>query len=577
MTISTTTRSLLPRSPRCLPLLCTAARRTLLPSSPASPLRHPPRRSLATTSPRRSTPTSADPLPLQVTALPNGVRVATDPAPGHFVAAGIYVDAGSRYESDLTRGSGHMVDRLGFKSTSNRTYEQMAKEIEHLGGQFLSSSSRETIMYQATTYTHSLDSVVSLLSDTVLNPLITPEELDQQRDAALWEIGEIKTKPEMILPEVLHEVAFQHNTLGNPLLCPEDRLRTMATSTLKDFLKMWYKPERMVLAAAGVEHDRMLDLADKYFGHLEKGVGVGSTITPATSSSLPFVPSAASTSIPTSASTASSSLFRHLSTSATSSASLASSSASPSPLDPTGFDYLSTAPAKYTGGELYLDNPDLEFTHIYIAYEGLSIHDPDIYALATLQVLLGGGGSFSAGGPGKGMYSRLYTSVLNQHYAVDFCAAFHHCYLDSGLFGLSIAVNPTWIASAPWVLANELDAITRPTQGGIDHGDVQRARNQLKSSLMMALESRMVQVEDLGRQVQVHGKKTPMQEMVALINQVSLNDIYRVAGRVLRPKKSSIVGDRKRSGKPTIVVQGQLNGLPDIPGTLARKGLNGEA
>ncbi|SCV67717.1 BQ2448_5328 [Microbotryum intermedium] len=577
MTVPAATRSLL--GSHRLPLI--TARTAHRSSSCSSTLRHPPpRRPFSTSSPGHlSTPTSTDPLPLQVTTLPNGVRVATDPTPGHFVAAGIYVDAGSRYESALTRGSGHMVDRLGFKSTSNRTYEQMTQEIQQLGGQFLSSSSRETIMYQATTYTHSLDPVVSLLSDTVLNPLITPQELDQQRDAALWEIGEIKTKPEMILPEVLHEVAFQDNTLGNPLLCPEDRLRTMDTSTLKDFLKMWYKPERIVLAAAGVEHDRMLELADKYFGHLDEGVGVGSTIIPTSSSSigssLPLLSTmASSSSTPTSASTAASSLFRNLSTSATSCASLASSS-SPSPLDPTSFDYLSTAPAKYTGGELYLDNPDLEFTHIYIAYEGLSIHDPDIYALATLQVLLGGGGSFSAGGPGKGMYSRLYTSVLNQHYAVDFCAAFHHCYLDSGLFGLSIAVNPTWIASAPWVLANELDAITRPTRGGIDHGDVARARNQLKSSLMMALESRMVQVEDLGRQVQVHGRKTPIEEMVALIDQVGLEDVYRVAGRVLRPQKSAIVGDRKRSGKPTIVVQGQLNGLPDVPGTLARKGLNG--
>lgn len=44
-----------------------------------------------------------------------------------------------------------------------------------------------------------------------------------------------------------------------------------------------------------------------------------------------------------------------------------------------------------------MENPDLEFTHVYVGFEGLSIHDEDIYALATLQVLLGGGGSFSAG------------------------------------------------------------------------------------------------------------------------------------------------------------------------------------
>lgn len=52
---------------------------------------------------------------LRVSTLANGIRVASDPTPGHFVAAGVYVDAGSRYESSRTTGAGHMVDRLGFK------------------------------------------------------------------------------------------------------------------------------------------------------------------------------------------------------------------------------------------------------------------------------------------------------------------------------------------------------------------------------------------------------------------------------------------------------------------------------
>lgn len=96
------------------------------------------------------------------------------------------------------------------------------------------------------------------------------------------------------------------------------------------------------------------------------------------------------------------------------------------------------------------------------------------------------------------MYSRLYTSVLNQHYSVDFCSAFHHVYLDSGLFGLQISVHPSFVSQVPQLLAQQFDSITRPMRAGIDEGDLRRARNQLKSSLAMALESRMVQVEDLG-------------------------------------------------------------------------------
>lgn len=96
------------------------------------------------------------------------------------------------------------------------------------------------------------------------------------------------------------------------------------------------------------------------------------------------------------------------------------------------------------------------------------------------------------------MYSRLYTSVLNQHHSVDYCASFHHCYLDSGLFGLNISVHPSFVSQTPHLVAGQLDAITRPVRNGMDEQDLRRARNQLKSGLMMALESRMVQVEDLG-------------------------------------------------------------------------------
>lgn len=263
----------------------------------------------------------------------------------------------------------------------------MTQEIEQLGGQFLSSSSRETIMYQASTYTHSLPKVLSILSDTVLNPLITSEELEIQREAALWEVGEIKQKPEMILPELLHETAYKGNTLGNPLLCPEERLETMTTETIREYLEMWYRPERLVVAAAGVEHEQLVELAEKYFGAAKSST----TTTTTPNSQRPTTIASSSSSSNLSNSSA------PFSTTASTSASLASSSQDLSSLDPTSFEYLSTAPARYTGGQLMLENPDLEFTHVYVGFEGLSIHDEDIYALATLQVLLGGGGSFSAG------------------------------------------------------------------------------------------------------------------------------------------------------------------------------------
>lgn len=67
---------------------------------------------------------------------------------------------------------------------------------------------------------------------------------------------------------------------------------------------------------------------------------------------------------------------------------------------------------------------------MHVAFEAMNMSDPDIYALATLSSLLGGGGSFSAGGPGKGMYSRLYTDVLNKYH-----------WIESGMCILSLTIS----------------------------------------------------------------------------------------------------------------------------------------
>lgn len=511
----------------------------------------------------------ASPVPesdlINVTTLPNKVRVATEATPGHFSAVGVYIDAGSRYERPWVpgeSGSSHLLDRMAFKSTSNRSSQQMTSEIEALGGNVMCSSSRETIMYQSSVFNKDVPAVLSILADTILNPLLSPAELDMQREAAAYEIQEIWSKPELILPELLHTTAYRGNTLGNPLLCPIESLEKMTADNLRTFMSAWYKPERIVVAGSGMPHQQLVQLSEKLFGNLKP-----SLTSPASSDGSRSSASSSSSSRSSSPSSIFSRSSSNFSTSSVSAAQPASELVD-----------LASATSHYSGGELYLPQPDLEFTHVYVAFEGLSIHDDDIYALATLQMLLGGGGSFSAGGPGKGMYSRLYTNVLNQHHSVDYCAAFHHCYSDSGLFGISASVHPSFNSSIVHVIARELELCTSSIyQGSVTQPELNRAKNQLKSSLVMALESRLVEVEDLGRQIHAHGKKVTVEEMCEKIDQVDLKTLNRVASRVLRPQKMQTGGlTTKGTGQATVVAQGNLDNLGNIRELLARRGLGAE-
>ena len=90
--------------------------------------------------------------------------------------------------------------------------------------------------------------------------------------------------------------------------------------------------------------------------------------------------------------------------------------------------------------------PDL--AHVSLGLESSSFTDSDFFAFAVLNALMGGGGSFSAGGPGKGMYSRLYLNVLNRYHWIYACTAFNHSYLDSGLFCINASSHPSQVRIA---------------------------------------------------------------------------------------------------------------------------------
>ena len=418
-------------------------------------------------------------------------------------------------------------------------------------------------MYQSATFNSAVPDTVALLAETIRDPRNTQEEVERQLETADYEIGEIWSKPELILPELVHMAAYKDNTLGNPLLCPKERLQSIDRRTIEAYRKAFFKPERTVVAFAGVPHNDAVKLTEHYFGSMQSITT--STTTPSTTTPQPQQLQFPYPTTPTPPQKDSRLLtkipfLKNLSTSA-------SPQATVSPLDPARIiphpldqPIPYTTPSHYTGGFLTLPplplppNPSLpRISHIHLAFESLPISHPDIYALATLQTLLGGGGSFSAGGPGKGMYSRLYTNVLNQYGWVENCQAFNHAYTDSGLFGISAACGTAFVPRMLDTMARELSLLSAETGlGRLTESEVQRAKNQLRSSLLMNLESRMVELEDLGRQVQVHGRRIPVKEMVRCIEAVTTKDLRRVAKTVFGGQVANVgVG----SGAPTVVLQ----------------------
>ncbi|KAL1919064.1 uncharacterized protein VTP21DRAFT_2445 [Calcarisporiella thermophila] len=436
-----------------------------------------------------------------ITRLPNGVRVATEPSSGHFYSLGIFAEAGSRYETARTRGASHILDRLAFKSTKTRTQAQMLEDLRCMA---TCTSSREAIVYQCRIFKRDLRRMLGLLSEVVRYPRISHEEVIEQRKTAAYELQALHAHPDAVLPDMVHAAAFRNNTLGNPLLCSPEKLAGMTRETLRHYRDTWFKPDRLVVAAVGPSHEDMVRFTEECFGDMKVTAWPGDSPSaksqPSANSNFPFLKM----------------MTR------------AASSFLPSP--PSTPREMARQRAKYTGGRIFTATND-PLTHIQLAFEGVSVRHEDIYTAAVLQVLLGGGGAFSSGGPGKGVHSRLYKRVLQRYGWVHTCHAFNYSYSDAGLFGIAASTQPRNAAYLVDVIAHELNQLSQP--GGLPPDEVERAKTRVASGLAMGLECSSTGVEDLGRQVQILGRRVGVQQMLEKIARVTSEDVMRLAGRLL--------------------------------------------
>ncbi|KAJ0964681.1 hypothetical protein J5N97_025819 [Dioscorea zingiberensis] len=186
----------------------------------------------------------------------------------------------------------------------------------------------------------------------------------------------------------------------------------------------------------------------------------------------------------------------------------------------------------YTGGE-YRCQADSSKTHLAVAFEvpGGWLKEKDAMTLTVLQMLMGGGGSFSAGGPGKGMYSRLYRRVLNEFQQIESFSAFNSVYNNTGIFGIHATTGSDFVNKAVDLAARELLAVTSP--GQVDQVELDRAKASTKSAVLMNLESRMVVSEDIGRQILTYGERKPIEHFLKVVDEVTLKDITSLTEKII--------------------------------------------
>lgn len=212
-------------------------------------------------------------MTVRVDTLANGLRVVTERMPGIGSASlGVWIAAGSRHETVPQNGVAHFLEHMAFKGTARRTSADIAVEIENVGGYLNAYTSRETTAYYARVLGEDVDLAMDIIADILREPRFAADEIAVERGVILQEIGQALDTPDDIIFDWLQEVAYPDQPMGRPILGLAERVQGFDEADLRTFVGAHYRPERMILSAAGdVDHDRILTLAQALYGDMERG------------------------------------------------------------------------------------------------------------------------------------------------------------------------------------------------------------------------------------------------------------------------------------------------------------------
>jgi predicted Zn-dependent peptidase len=208
---------------------------------------------------------------IQITQLENGLTIATDRVDTvKTVTVGLWNKAGSRYESAANNGVAHFLEHMVFKGTKKRNALDIAKDIENVGGYLNAYTGNEITAYYARVMQEDAPLGLEIISDLLLNPTMPEDELEKERGVILQEIGMYLDDPQSLVGLNAQRTAFGDHPLGWSILGPENLIATMPRDMIQGFLNTHYAPNAMVLSASGaVNHDALVDQAQKIFGHLK--------------------------------------------------------------------------------------------------------------------------------------------------------------------------------------------------------------------------------------------------------------------------------------------------------------------
>jgi predicted Zn-dependent peptidase len=393
---------------------------------------------------------------IEQSTLASGVRVLTERMPdATSVSLGCWVAIGGRDEEPALDGASHFLEHLLFKGTASRSARDIAESVEAVGGEVNAFTAKEHTAYYARLPATAAALGLDVLTDVLTAPAFRPDEVEAERQVILEELALSEDEPEDRVHTLAHEAMWPGHPLGREVLGTPESITGMDRDDIAGFFGAHYRATNLVVAAAGAVE------------HEEVLDAVGAR----------FGSSASTVERPA----------RH-------------------------------APAGTPLPRALIRRPT-EQGNLVVAWPAFDLHDPDRFALAILNQVLGGG-----------LSSRLFQQIREERglaYSVYSSTAL---YADAGMLAAYAGTGPARAAEVRKLIVAEAESLAA---AGITDRELEVAAGYLEGSLLLGLEDSTGRMARLGGQMTARGRVVPLDRQVAAIRAVTLDDVARVAERVL--------------------------------------------
>ena len=396
---------------------------------------------------------------IRKTVLPNGLLVLTESMPHmRSVSMGAWIASGSRDEPAPENGLSHFVEHMVFKGTTSRSAQDIAREVDSIGGNLDAFTGKESVCFNIKVLDENLAPALDVLSDLVLHPKFSAVDLEREQGVILEEIKMDEDNPDYLVHETFTQNFWKNHALGRPILGTVKTVSSFSQETVFDHHRRRFTPENMVFSAAGhLDHDHFLTQVEAKFGSLAPTPTTGHEVQPI----------------------------------------------------PTATPHITLKKKR-----------SLEQVQMCLGMPAPPVNDESRFAIYMLNSMLGGG-----------MSSRLFESIReNEGLAYSIYSELSP-FRDSGSLSIYAGMS---LDKTERVLQLTLAELRRLKQQAVSDAELKRAKDQMKSNIVLGLESSSSRMSNLARQQMYFGRFFAVEEIVKAIDQVTPADTQRLANQLFQ-------------------------------------------